>query len=248
MASLHGTRETMRPSSEKLPPQALREYEGRRLGIIAAVREAQAAEKQRESRLRRAKTRKEVATLEKRFKCEREIDAKRIADLNQERLDSIKIFSTIVDNITRQRVDGKSLAGPATCRDIPATQVKTLEFYRRVYGKLDSKAHMRRKAPKPPKILEPIPESSKLSKNAYLHERKALLLRYRSLVEEEEALVRDQHIERPRSSASSISSVASAATVPIPTPRRVLRPHLVPKLPLTRKNSIIDSKCRADSG
>lgn len=232
----------MGPSSEKRAPKALREYEGRRLGLIAAVREAQAAEKRREARLRRAKTRKDVEILEKRFMCEREIDAKRIADLNQERVDSIRIFSAAADNVAGRRAYGNSVAGPATGRNIPASQINALKFYRRLYGKLDSKPHVRRKAAQAPKALEPIPESSRLRKKPYLHEKKALLFRYRSLVEEEEAFVRDQHIDRPQSSASSISSVASAATVPTPTPRRVLRPRLVPQLPLIRTFSSIDSQ------
>lgn len=199
------------------------EAEGRRLGVIAAVEQAQAAERRREERLSRAKTFREAAALERRFQIERSRDAQRIADLNQERLDFLRLSR-------RARCDPQPPGDrTARTRDLQAVHVRDVAFYRRIYGKLDSKI--------PPRhgILAPIPEvplsSSRLVRRRedHLREKKALLVRLNALVAEEEAVLLDDR--RPLSSASS--STASAATFPAETPRPVPRvPAVVPRLAL----------------
>ena len=67
-------------------PDVLQEEEELRVsGLVAAIVEAQKAEKQREDRLRRAKSKEEAKILEKRFTRERRRDAQGIMDLQQDR-------------------------------------------------------------------------------------------------------------------------------------------------------------------
>lgn len=180
----------------------LDEHEARRRGVVAAVREAETAEKGREERLRRARTSRECRALEKRFRQERRLDAQRISDLNQERIDYL-MHSFEPSTLERKRPQERTM---------PVTTVRDLTFYKAMYAKLNGRRR-----------LPPIPETTRLRAV-----RSELVTQLEALVSEEDALT----ARPSTSSSSSSSVVVSAATAPDLGRPRSIPPQGMPRLRL----------------
>lgn len=106
------------------------EVDGRLRALVAVVKDAQNAEELRLKRLRRAKSAAEIVRLEKRFEIERKNDARRVQDLNQERLDFSALSKTVSVSPSHE---------PAKSRDIPGSLQQDFTFYKQLYKKLEPK-------------------------------------------------------------------------------------------------------------